>query len=260
LRKLCRLAYETVQDIFAYETEDNAFVPGMVATTQSFGDLLNFHCHIHGIVTDGVFIKDGHFVPITDFDLNRATMFFQEKTFNMLLTEKKITPEIVQNMQTWEHSGFSIDTSVRLQRNDQDGLKRLTEYISRSPLSISGIVSLSDDGAIIYKTSKPSFLHPFPEPGSENLDAGIPRNFEIFDPLLFLAEFTQHIPNKGEHMVHYFGWYSKKNRGMRKKQQLKNNTYTQDFSSGLPPPVVDSEYGNKRRLTWAALIKSVLEY
>jgi len=253
------LAYETVQDIFAYETGDNAFVPGMIATIQSFGDLLNFHCHIHGIVTEGVFIKDGHFVPITDFDLNRATVFFQEKTFNMLLTEKKITPEIIQNMQTWEHSGFSIDTSVRLQRNDQDGLKRLTEYISRSPVSISRIVSLSDNGNLIYRSSKPSLLHPFPEPGNESLDAGVPRNFEIFDPLVFLAEFSQHIPNKGEHMVHYYGWYSNKNRGVRKKQPLKNNRHTPAFSSTLPLPDPDSEYTQKRHMTWAALIKSVLE-
>ena len=51
----------------------------------------------------------------------------------LLLKEKKITPEIVQNMRTWEHSGFSIDTSVRLDAGDHEGLKRLSEYISRSP-------------------------------------------------------------------------------------------------------------------------------
>ena len=48
--------------------------------------------------------------------------------------------------------------------------------------------------------------------------AGIPRNFEVFDPLDFLAEVTQHIPNKGEHQIRYYGWYSNKKRGMQAKE------------------------------------------
>ena len=31
---------------------------------------------------------------------------------------------------------------------------------------------------------------------------------QVFDSLDFLAELTQHIPDKGEHLVRYFGWYS----------------------------------------------------
>jgi len=43
------------------------------------------------------------------------------------------------------------------------------------------------------------------------------RNFQVFDPLDFLAEVTQHIPNTGEHTIRYYGWYSNKSRGMRAK-------------------------------------------
>ena len=134
-------------------------------------------------------------------------------------------------------------------------MKRLTEYISRSPLSISRIVSLSYDGTIMYKTSKPSILHPFPKPGNPHLDAGVSRNFEIFDPLQFLAEFTQHIPNKGEHTVHHYGFYSNKNRGLRKKQPCENK----ECSSSLPHSEAYSEYSAKQRLSWAALIRCVFE-
>jgi hypothetical protein len=31
----------------------------------------------------------------------------------------------------------------------------------------------------------------------------------------FLAEVTQHIPDKGEHLVRYYGWYSHRQRGIR---------------------------------------------
>ncbi|MCP4778246.1 MAG: hypothetical protein GY880_28865 [Planctomycetaceae bacterium] len=43
------------------------------------------------------------------------------------------------------------------------------------------------------------------------------RNFQVFSALDFLAEVTQHIPNKGEHLVRYYGWYSHRQRGMRAK-------------------------------------------
>jgi hypothetical protein len=76
----------------------------MVACPQSFGDLLNSHIHIHGIISEGVFTKSGHFVPITDIDHTKAVSLFKENVFNLLLSENKITPEIVQNMNSWEHS------------------------------------------------------------------------------------------------------------------------------------------------------------
>ena len=40
---------------------------------------------------------------------------------------------------------------------------------------------------------------PFPKAASEDLLGGVARNFQVFEPLDFLAELTQHIPNPGEH-------------------------------------------------------------
>jgi hypothetical protein len=37
--------------------------------------------------------------------------------------------------------------------------------------------------------------------------------------LEFLAAVTQHIPDKGEHQIRYYGWYSNKNRGLRKDSE-----------------------------------------
>jgi hypothetical protein len=37
------------------------------------------------------------------------------------------------------------------------------------------------------------------------------------EALDWLAQLVTHIPNKGEQMVRYYGYYSKKSRGMRKK-------------------------------------------
>ena len=38
----------------------------MISGVQTFGDLINFHPHIHALVPCGVFLKSGCFVPIDD--------------------------------------------------------------------------------------------------------------------------------------------------------------------------------------------------
>ena len=39
---------------------------------------------------------------------------------------------------------------------------------------------------------------------SGDLRTGVNRNFQVFDPLDFLAEVTPHIPNKGERTIRYY--------------------------------------------------------
>ncbi len=45
------------------------------------------------------------------------------------------------------------------------------------------------------------------------------RNFQVFSPLDFIAAITQHIPEPSFQLVRYYGWYSNRMRGDRKKQE-----------------------------------------
>ncbi|MBL8028318.1 MAG: transposase zinc-binding domain-containing protein [Fibrobacteres bacterium] len=47
LGKLSRCAYETMRELFRSETGNDTVLPGMFSSIQTFGDLLNWHCHIH---------------------------------------------------------------------------------------------------------------------------------------------------------------------------------------------------------------------
>ena len=88
-----------------------------------------------------------------------------------------------------------------------------------------------------------------PKTGDRDLTRGIPRNYEIFDPLDFLAEVTQHIPDKGAHQIHYYGWYSNKMRAMQRPLK----------ATATEPSDPDTPFRRKCRLTWAALIKAIYE-
>jgi len=141
---------------------------------------------------------------------------------------------------------------------DHVGLQCLTEYIVRCPFSLARMIKVTDDGKVIYRTGKSQCLR-FPEHGDEQLKAGTSRNFQVFEPLVFLAEVTQHIPEKGQHQILYFGFYSNKQRGMRKKIKDSEAVEHKPVDSICEIDETNSEYAKKRRMTWAALIKSVYE-
>jgi len=110
---------------------------------------------------------------------------------------------------------------------------------------------------VIYKAEKDA-CRAFPEPQGDGLATGPKRNFQILDPLEFLAEFTQHIPPKGAHLIRYYGWYSNKARGMRRKAAEAAGAAEQPTTASAvdaaPVPV-----RSRASQTWAMLIKRVYE-
>jgi len=79
------------------------------------------------------------------------------------------------------------------------------------------------------------------------------RNFQILSPLEFLAEFTQHIPPKGSHLVRYYGWYSNKSRGMHMKAAA------EAAGESSPAAPTRSESVDRSSQSWAMLIKRVYD-
>ena len=81
------------------------------------------------------------------------------------------------------------------------------------------------------------------------------RNSEVFPVLDWIAAITAHIPNKGEHLLRYYGWYSNVNRGKRKQAEEHAQPAPPDGPVEVPPPPGSSIF--KQR--WAELIKKVYE-
>jgi hypothetical protein len=182
-------------------------VPGMIGAIQTHGELLHWHPHIHVLITCGAWTPEDQFLELPQFDVDRLLAAWQDAVFELYLAEEKIEPEVVENMRTWEHSGFSVDQSVFLPAGDQAGIERLIQYMTRCPFSLSRLVKVSDTGQIVYQAEKQA-CRAFPDPKGDGTRAGVKRNFQILSPLDFLAEFTQHRPSlcsgaraKGSHLI-----------------------------------------------------------
>ena len=152
-------------------------------------------------------------------------------------------------MRSWDHTGFGFDQSVHLPAGDRKGIERLVQYMVRCPFSLSRILKVTDEGTVVYKSEKQQ-CRPFPDLKSPSLKQGTSRNFQILPVLDFLAEFTQHIPAKGLHLVRYYGWYSNKARGMRKKAVAPDAPATVEE---------DTEAKKACRQRWAMLIQRIYE-
>jgi hypothetical protein len=109
-------------------------VPGMIAAIQTFGQLLHWNPYIHSLISCGAFTPDGDFFELPELDRDRLLLAWQEAVFSLYLSEGKIEPEVVENMRSWEHGGFSVDQSVLLSAGDRSGIERLVQYMVRCPL------------------------------------------------------------------------------------------------------------------------------
>jgi len=191
------LAWQTVQETFRSVLQRDDVVAGMVAGIQTFGELIHFHPHLHAIVSDGAFTPEGIFLCLPPIETEQVRKRWEEKVFRLLLEEGKIEAPLVDQMRSWEHSGFSVDNSVYLPAGDVAGLERLGQYMVRCPLSLARVVRVTDSGSVVYRAEKHACRR-FPKAASPDLEGGPRRNFQVFDALDYIAEVTQHIPDKGE--------------------------------------------------------------
>jgi hypothetical protein len=266
LGDLARAAWETVLEVYRNELGREDILPGMIAGIQTFGQLVHWNCHAHAIVTDGGFAPDGTFVCLPSIDTDHLLTIWKTKVFAFLLATKKIDEGTVAEMNSWEFSGFSVDNSVYLSPGDTFGLERLAQYILRCPFSLARIVRLTEDGSVVYRAEKEQ-CHRFPGAASRDLRSGPSRNFQVFNSLDFLAELTQHIPEKNEHLIRNYGWYSHRRRGLRAKLEKAENPAS-DHPASKPPidrSALDAQRSASERLragslsTWAMLIKRIYE-
>jgi hypothetical protein len=178
--------------------------------------------------------------PLPRLDLRHLEQLFRHRVLKMLQREGRIDEALIRKVLGWRHSGFSVHNAVRIGGQDSAGRRAAAEYILRSPFSQQKMRYHAKSRTMIY----PSKIRPV-----------LKRNFEVFPVLDWLAALTAHIPNPGEHVVRYSGWYSNLSRGKRKKTQAGGSEVAATEMAEVPPPAISQAL--KRR--WAHFIKQVYE-
>ncbi len=118
--------------------------------------------------------------------------------------------------------------------------RRISSYMVRPPITPERMLGEANQRQIIYRSDA---VHPRHQ-----------ANFRVFDPLDFLAEVSAHIPDAHEKTTLFYGWYSNRTRGYRRRHGL----------LGEAPPLEPAPEGDPRvpleaRQSWARLIRQVYE-
>ena len=96
--------------------------PGAVCVPQTFGSLLQPNPHTHCLVSRGVWNANGQWIPVPYIDTNAAEKLFQRKILHFLEREGLLSDERIELLNSFRHSGFSVDTSPTVWPQDSDGL------------------------------------------------------------------------------------------------------------------------------------------
>jgi len=198
---LCRCALRSLTRTFEVMTE-SSLTPGVIVAIQTFGDRINLHPHLHFLVTEGGVDGADVFHKILRIDDSRLAEIFAREVLADLVRKELLSPEWVERILSWRHTGFNVHSLVRTKTKPE--AERVGKYMIRPVLALERLTFLEPAGKVDYRWGRDT--------------AGL----ETMDYLEFIARVTSHIPDKGQVMVRYYGLYANAHRGkMRKKEQAR---------------------------------------
>jgi hypothetical protein len=116
-------------------------------------------------------------------------------------------------------------------QKEEKAMESLARYIIQASFSQERMQYLADEGTVIYS-------------GKDGKDR------KVFDAPEWLAAMCSHVPNRGEQMVRYYGWYSNVARGKREKL---------GEDDAIPHIIESDSPSAASRKSWARLIQKIYE-
>ncbi len=234
---LPRCAFLTVKRCFAAVLCQEDGLPGMVASIQTFGSKVEWNCHIHSLVSDGVFLPGGEFVPLPLYDEEferLLTETFRRLVLDELVKANRLSLEFREKLLTWQHGGgFSVFGRHLILNEEPARLLHMARYAVRPPVAKDRIHE-TDDGRILLD------IPPDPKTGDTVLS---------LDPMEWLRRVTNQIPDPRRHLTRFYGAYSNR---LRKSYRAEHGEVT-------VRPVTDDRRLPKSSASWARLLKMVFE-
>ena len=234
---LSQTAYAAILKSFQALLDRTDVRPGCVISLQTFGSYgANFNPHAHALISDGVFSRDGEFLPLPAPDPAAVMQIFRRLFLQRLHRAERLSETFMHNLLSWVHPGFSVFAGPPVDGAAVATLESQSRYITRPALAMDALEKL-DDGTLSLETP------PDPRTGATRV---------LLDPLEWIHRITAHIPDPGSHCQRFYGAYS--NRG----RILCGNRHAN--SPAAAPQVRDNaDFSRESRNTWARLVRKIFE-
>ncbi|NIR60511.1 MAG: transposase [Gammaproteobacteria bacterium] len=216
-------------------------VPGLIVCVQTFGSVAHFHPHLHVVMTDGAFRRDGTFVALREPDAAVLESLWQRAVLAAFVRHGWLEPEAAAAMLGWPHSGFGAYVGPRI--SERQGVLRVARYSARAPIAESRLRYDAARGEVELVADR-----------VEGPYAGVHR----MTALEFLARWVDHVPDHYEVRVRYAGAYA-----TRRRVWWRQRGVTLTAAPALETPARAGEPAwpalRARRRRWAELLRLVFK-
>jgi len=205
--------------------------PGIVSLMQTHSGTMDWNCHLHMIVTDGLVDYTDPALPkfkqCAFWNIGVMTEMFRLELLTLMVKRKVLAPEVADNLMSWRHSGFHVYATEPFDPADKQTLINRLAYAYRLPAPLNRLSF--NDGMVKVAARKQTLT---------------------LTPVDFIAKLTLHIPNRYQNIRHYAGFYS--SNIQRKVRSAKPKDKTNDET--IPATV---EIKTPVKPKWATLIAKV---
>jgi hypothetical protein len=235
---LPRCAAEAITRCWRAALDRRDGVPGVVASIQTFGGQANWHPHVHALVTDGLVLPGGTFVPgpVYDERLERLlTETYRRLVLEALRREERISDTFLESLSTWRHGGgFSVYARHLILHEEPARLAHMARYLVRPPVAADRVRTTGDGWVLLVIPADP-------RTGATSL---------ALDPLEWVRRITNQIPGPRMHLVRYDAAYANRCRALYRDE---------DGETRAVEPVSDDRGPRGSRASWARLLRRVFE-
>jgi Putative transposase/Transposase zinc-binding domain len=246
---LSRIAYRTLSRYLQAALGDRDTAPGAIVCVQTFGALAHWHPHLHVLMTDGGFTRDGRLLAAPAHDPAVLEESFRRAVLAWFARAGWLDEEAAAAMLAWPHSGFGAHIGPLIQGDDRASLTRVARYGARAPIA---------EGRLRYH----------PERAQVELVSDAARGPYVgvhrLDALEFLARWVHHVPDHYETRVRYYGAYATRRRlWWRRRGVVPEGAAAMAAPAPAPPapgaPADDWPALRARRRRWAELLRRVFD-
>jgi len=195
--------HKTLKMFFSNMSKKN-IEPGSIETIHPFGRDIKFQPHVHSIVTEGGYVN-GKFVSIGRYiHYNTLHKKWQYEILNEL--KKYLPKNIIDEAFRKYPNGFCVYVRPEQIRSSRQLARYIGRYVRHPAIANSRIIAYNGEAVKFYYEDNKGKLH-----------------YKIMLVHDFISAIIQHIPEKNERLVRYYGCYS------RKKIRKTNNDVQQSI-------------------------------
>jgi len=181
LGRLSRIATRTLCDYVEAAVGEPEAVPGLIVCVQTFGSVAHRHPHLHVLMTDGGYRRDGRFVGLPEPEPAVLEALWQRAVLAEFVRRAWLEEAAAAATLAWSHSGFDAYLGSRIV--ERAGQLRVARYAARAQVA---------EGWLRYDAARAEV-----ELVANRVDgpyAGVHR----MGALKFIARWVDHVPERYE--------------------------------------------------------------